>query len=457
MKKLLLIASLSAALAVPAAMAQNPDDGQHTENLKLVWYGVPTGTAANANDARSGIGVNGKFYVVLQNKGVEVYDNSGKIKTITNSTAWVSINCDDAGHVYFRNDIAGWPGADGGGWMVQNNARFCVIDSKTDEVIKSDVSMTNSIGKCRFDALPHIMGNMMVDGFEIAVPNNGAGNRISEFIFSPGLEIEQIGYNIVVTDAIKMFPSPANGVQTLGSAQLINGGDNMVCLPNNHINITSSLNGWGNNIIMLDLDPDTYEYSFKGKYLNTPNHSSVGGFMVFEYDGVNYVVYPTGMYSVDSPAGDGFFVTPLELVDSPQNTTPTQDPQVWADELHKAVAFHYATEGIQSAFNYRGINVEPVDGKPGVFNLYFFNPGKSMQMWELDLTEAGAGIGDLVADNGNARIFGGAGAVIVDGADHAAVYTFDGRLVAQGRESIPVAAGVYIVKAGTTVAKVIVK
>ena len=80
-----------------------------------------------------------------------------------------------------------------------------------------------------------------------------------------------------------------------------------------------------------------------------------------------------------------------------------------------------------------------------------------MEVWTLDLTGSGAGIDDIVADKGEAKIFGGRGVVVVDGADKAQVYNAAGQLVGQGAGSIAVEPGVYVVKAGTTTAKVIVK
>ena len=102
MKKHLLLASLAIASAVPAMKAQSFDPGdatvvRYSDNLKLEWYCVPTGDAANksAGIARTGIGVNGKFYVSIREKGVAVYGPEGQIKMIDKDDTWISINCDD--------------------------------------------------------------------------------------------------------------------------------------------------------------------------------------------------------------------------------------------------------------------------------------------------------------------------------------------------------------------------
>ncbi|MDE7458690.1 MAG: hypothetical protein K2M77_07450 [Muribaculaceae bacterium] len=461
MKKQLLLASV--ALMGMSAMAQdpNPDDATHSTNLTLQWYGVPTGTCADANSARSGIGVNGKFYVVMQNKGVAVFNQEGQIKTIDNANAWVSINVDDAGNVYFRNDKGGWAGPEGAGWYLSENAQFCVIDSKTDVVVKSDIPMAGGV-KCRFDALPHVMGNLLEGFTEITVTANATGNIGYEFMYTD-LEQESFVGQFNIGNSLKEggFPSPANTVQTLGMAQLFapdaDGiAQKMAVLSNNHVEVTSSSLGWGNNVACYVWDEEAEGYKFDGKWFNTPNHSAIGGFCMFDYNGKSYICYPAGTTADGFPAGDGFFVMEEELLDTPQNATRDEDPEGWSEQLHKAIATKYATEGIATGNNYRGINVEPVEGEDGKFNIYFYDPAKSMQVWTLDLTDA-AGINDIVADKDAAKIFGGVGAVIVDGAANAQVYTIDGALVAQGNGSIAVPAGVYVVKAGTTAAKVIVK
>lgn len=468
MKKQLLFASV--ALMGMSAMAQdaapNPDDATHSTNLTLQWYATPTGTCADATAARSGIGVNGKFYVAMQNKGVAVFNKDGQIKTIDNASTWVSINVDDAGNVYFRNDKGGWAGPEGQGWYLSENAQFCVIDSKTDQIIKSDISMEGA-PKCRFDALPHILGDMINDFIEIPVTGNGTGGLGFEFMYS-SLEQQSFVGKFDINGALKQggFPkidenTNAGVVQTLGMAQLYNPdadgiAQKMAVLANNQVSITASSLGWGNNVAYYVWDDDSEGYKFADKWFNTPNHSSIGGFCMFDYNGKSYIVYPAGMTADGFPGGDGFFVMEEELLDTPKNVTASENPEEWSAQLHKAVAYKYTTEGIVTGNNYRGINVEPVAGEEGKFTIYLYCPGKSMQVWTLDLTST-AGISSIAADKDAAKIFGGAGVVVVDGAAKAQVYSIDGALVAEGTGSIAVPAGVYVVKAGATAAKVIVK
>ncbi len=138
--------------------------------------------------------------------------------------------------------------------------------------------------------------------------------------------------------------------------------------------------------------------------------------------------------------------------------TPKEEGTDWNEQVHKAVAYKYATDDIKTGNNYRGINVEPVEGEEGKFTIYHYNPYISMEVWTLDLAGNDAGIADIVADDAKAaKIFGGLGVVVVDGAEKAQVYSLSGSLVAEGKGKIAVPAGVYVVKADTTVAKIVVK
>lgn len=472
MKKHLLLAT-AALVGTASAFADglpNPagEGIIRSTNLTLEWYAAPTGAAANkGNDAnggaRSGIGLNGKFYVVIANKGVQVFNKEGQIKMIDNPTTWVSINCDDAGHVYFRNDKGGWPGNAGN--FNSANAHFCVIDTKSDEIIKSDIPM--QAGACRFDQLPHIYGNMVTDFINMPVPVTASGFTGYNFLYDalePTGEAAKIDFGVSLKDG--GFVSPANKPQTYGSAQCFEPNEDerykIAVLANPYNNpdenaaaTTASWFGHGNNIALYEWDEDEYDYVFSGKWFNTPNHSAVGGFCMFKYNGKNYICYPAGTLS-NYPSGDGFFVMEEDLVDSPMNMTPTQEGTDWSEQVHKAVAYKYATEGIPTGNNYRGINVEPVDGRPGVFTIYHYNPYVSMEVWTLDLSGS-TGIEEIVADKDEAKIFGGVGVVVTQSEGPAQVYTLAGQLVAQGKGTIAVPAGVYVVKADNKAAKVIVR
>ena len=466
MKKHLLLASLAIASAVPAMKAQSFDPGdatvvRYSDNLKLEWYCVPTGDAANksAGIARTGIGVNGKFYVSIREKGVAVYGPEGQIKMIDKDDTWISINCDDAGHVYFRNDKGGWndPLACTDGtpmaWYHPEKTMFSVIDSKSDEIIYRDIPMSG-INQCRFDNIPHLMGDMTQGFLEIPVITVSGTDTGVGFLYNDlkvtGTEV----FNAKTCITEGKFPSAAS-ISTLALAQLYNEGSNIAVLANPTNDVTTAAKGWGNNIALYELTEDEI-FMFSGKWLSLPNHNGCSGFNIFKYAGTDYILYPTGMFG-EWPAADGFFVAPFKEVDSPKNKTAEEDPADWSAQLHEGVAYIYATEGYGAeGTNYRGLNVEPVEGEDGKFRIYLYCPYKVMEVWTLDLSGT-TGIEDIVASKDEAKIFGGEGVVVTQSEGPAQVYTLAGQLVAQGKGTIAVPAGVYVVKADNKAAKVIVK
>lgn len=464
MKKHLLIASLALASAVPAMHAQDPSDRTvvtYSTNLSLDWYCVPTGDAANkaANIARTGIGVNGKFYVVVLEKGVAVYNKDGQIKMIDKDDTWISINCDDAGNVYFRNDKGGWndplactegiPAA----WYHAEKSMFSVIDTKSDEIVARDIPL-KGIGQCRFDQLPHIAGNIMTDWVEMPVITVGGSDTGVDFIFDALKANGTQTFNAQTCIKEGKFPSGADR-STMALAQIFNDGESIAVLANPTNNVTTAAKGWGNNIAIYNLN-EKEVFMFSGKWLSLPNHNGCSGFDIFNYAGTDYIIYPTGMYG-EWPAADGFFVAPLKEVDTPKNKTAEESPEDWSAQLHEGVAYKYATEyyGAEGV-NFRGFNVEPIEGQDGKFRIYLYCPYKVMEVWTLDLSGS-TGIEDITADKEEAKIFGGVGVVVTQSEAPAQVYTLAGQLVAQGKGTIAVPAGVYVVKADNKAAKVIVK
>lgn len=484
MKKHLLLSTLAVASLAPLATAQNPATDPNcnpTDNLKLEWYYAPVealvktggiGVQGNATSgptsgdvARTGIGSCGKFFVPVLGHGVYVYGEEGLIQQIDDPDTWISINCDDAGHVYFRTDAGGWfdskscyTNGDPGALYHQDKSTFSVIDAETLSIIKTKVPLPGIGSGNRFDELPHVNGNMVEgDGIEIPILVQGKTSGI-EIIYDKLIPRDnQATFNI--GDVLKKagFPSTnqANTVQTTAMTQMINNGNGIAVLANPTYQVTSSANGWGNNIALFEWDEDEDDYIFSGKWFNTPNHNTCSGFYVFNYLGKNYIIYPTGMQSGEASA-DGFFIMPEELVDTPKNKTNEEDPADWSEQVHKKIAHKYATEFYGFGGSYRGLNVEPIKGDEGKFRIYLYCPYKVMEVWTLDMTGS-TGIEEIVADKDEAKIFGGVGVVVTQSEGPAQVYTLAGQLVAQGKGTIAVPAGVYVVKADNKAAKVIVR
>lgn len=491
MKKHLLLSALAVATITPLATAQNPATDPNcnpTENLKLEWYHAPqeplvknasgagyvVGTkqtgVTGGDIARTGIGSCGKFFVPVLGHGIYIYGPDGLIETIDNKDTWLSINCDEAGHVYFRHDDGGWwdsrscynagtatesPGA----LYHQDKTKFSVIDAKTNRVIKSNIPMPGIGNSNRFDELPHLVGNMVEDDYvEMPILVNGKTSGV-EIIYDKLVPRDnQATFNI--GDVLKNagFPSSGNNaatVKTNAMIQMINGGQSMAVLANPTYQMTSSTKGWGNNIALFNFDEDEDDFVFSGKWFNTPNHSTCSGFYIFNYEGKNYIIYPTGMMG-DEASADGFFVMPEELLDTPRNKTNEEDPADWSVQVHKRIAHKYATDFYGYGGSYRGLNVEPVEGEDGKFRIYLYCPYKVMEVWTLDMTGT-SGVEDIIADIEEAKIFGGEGVVVTQSEGPAQVFTLAGQLVAEGKGKIAVPAGVYIVKADNKAAKIIVR
>ena len=490
MKKHLLLSAVMTATFAPITLADavgNPATDPNcnpSSNLKLEWYLVPSealvktggkdgvvGSAAtgvqSGDVARTGIGSCGKFFVPVLGHGVYVYGENGLIEIIDNADTWLSINCDDAGHVYFRTDEGSWFGKDAcysdgtpGGLYNPGKATFSVIDAKTNQVIKTKVPLYNAPKNCRFDELPHVNGNMVEDRVEVPVVLQGKESGV-EFIYD---KLEPVSsnpatFNIgsVLKDA--NFPKTPNNAQTASTtavAQTFNNGNSIAILANPTYQTTSSRNGWGNNIAVFDWSDDDDDFIFSGKWFNTPNHNACSGFDIFNYQGKNYILYPTGYDpAINESAADGFYVMPEELLDTPQNNNDVYSED-WKTQDHKPVAKKFATAFYGYGGTYRGLNVEPIEGEDGKFRIYLYCPYKVMEVWTLDLSGS-TGIEDIVASKDEAKIFGGEGVVVTQSEGPAQVYTLAGQLVAQGKGTIAVPAGVYVVKADNKAAKVIVK
>ncbi len=445
--RLLLSATIAAGmLASVPAMAADYVAGSHDKSLTNVW-GSCEHAPLGAN-ARTGVGANGKIYVQVHNTGtVQVYDKDGKAKDIKIADKiWVSITADDAGHIISRSDVGGWAGPEGAGWYLSENAKLTVIDSKTDEIIK-DVAMPGG-PKCRFDALPHVQGDLLNGFCAIHAVHNGAGQIFTEFSYQDGEHINTSNIPVTIHEAFTGKPA---GNQTLGQVQAFGDGTKLAVYANPFYAETSSLNGLGNGIALYELVDDAWEYT--GKYFVTPNHSSIGGFMVFEVNGVEYIVYAAGEAEKGVPSGDGFAIAKVTYTD-----TPVSNPETDKAAL---VAVKYAALDAEDNMLYKPganlqcFNVEPVEGEEGSVYIYTYNQGSVMSQWKFTAPEQ-SGITDVTGDMESVAVRGGKGEITVEGAA-AEVYNAAGMLVAKGAGSIKCAAGLYIVKTGDKAQKVVVK
>ena len=338
-------------------------------SLELVWgQAVPVGNGV----ARTGIGVNNKFYAPDYANGiVKVFSSDGSSKDIKMSgKLWVSCTVDQAGHVIVRDDNPGWPGAGTAGNYVPDNGSIAIIDSKNDAIIKEKLPMTGAIVS-RFDALGPVHGDILNDEFTaIYAPVAFTSRSLIEFSYTQG------EYNQATESRYKIheaFTGEAKAPQTLAMAQALDM-DNLAVYPNPRIDETGSAHGLGNGIMHFEyvVTDETEGWEANGKFYVTPDHAAIGGFYIFELNGKQFIVYPSAGVEV---AADAFAVTEVTFADS-----PISDPEEDKDHLiaRKFAATNEAGAILYSpAAYFMGINVEPVADDPNSVLIYTYVAGKN--------------------------------------------------------------------------------
>ena len=165
MKKLLLFAAM-------AAVALGASAGYKIEK---VWsYDI---SSINANNARQGLGMNGKFYINERTESkIYIYDQTGLIDTIPGSPN-MTITRDEAGNIIYSN--VAFPG----NWVT--GASITVVNPTTlDTAVYIIPEFENfTLGRC--DVLGTAKGNMMEDG-ELYITTSTSGNYIVKLVISGG-------------------------------------------------------------------------------------------------------------------------------------------------------------------------------------------------------------------------------------------------------------------------------
>lgn len=165
MKKLLLFAAM-------AAVALGASAGYTIE--KLWSYDI---SSINANNARQGLGMNGKFYINERTESkIYIYDQTGLIDTIPGSPN-MTITRDEAGNIIYSN--VAFPG----NWVT--GASITVVNPTTlDTAVYIIPEFENfTLGRC--DVLGTAKGNMMEDG-ELYITTSTSGNYIVKLVISGG-------------------------------------------------------------------------------------------------------------------------------------------------------------------------------------------------------------------------------------------------------------------------------
>ncbi len=167
MKKLLLLAAM-------AAVALGASAGYTIE--KLWSYDI---SSINANNARQGLGMNGKFYINERTESkIYIYDQTGLIDTITGSPN-MTITRDEAGNIIYANTA--FPGE----W--KNNPTITVVNPETLEskvyTIPEECDPL-SLGRC--DVLGTAKGNMMENG-ELYIATSTNTTTIVKLVITDGV------------------------------------------------------------------------------------------------------------------------------------------------------------------------------------------------------------------------------------------------------------------------------
>ncbi len=353
--------------------------------LTNVWSNTSL-VGQNALSYRSGVGANDKFFVVEHAaRTVHIYDSKTQVGTIAITdikTMWPTATADKAGNIIVRLDkVKEFP------YTTNGDPGFMVIDSKTNAIENPFIPMTQSFGY-RADALGHIDGNILtgedVHAYIVAA-SNGGHKSIDGFCYSEGEFVKELEFPIYFSPE---FPTGAQAVSTTGVAQGYDNNAHVAALPNNTSNITASSKGYGNCILRYDWDGTNYVSS--NQYFITPQHASMGGFLVFDIQGNKYIIYPAGQ-SGDLIAGDAIAISEVAFTDSPVSHDSDTDVL-----LARAYAATNSSGGIMYYGNVStvaGYNVEYIPEEPNSVYLYSYAAGTPMNKWKFTVPDNGVPTG----------------------------------------------------------------
>lgn len=418
-------------------------------SLSVEWANLDV--VASAADLRIGNGANDKFYLNnYKANTVEIYNELGleKALTVPSDYLWVCNNVDDAGNVVVRGSNEVWPGTGAyAGCFYPDKAGnlIFIIDGKTDEFVPGvKYNMTDG-PQGRWDAFGHVSYDVLAPGYWQILASNDAGTTgsITDFIFD-GETGEFSGAESAAGKHHEAFTGASKKHTTLGSAMYYGEADadgfyaTAAVYGNPYAGLTGSnaaadlANGVQRYDYLADED-EVMKWTSSGEYFITPQHSDIGGFMVFTLGAKQYIVYPGG--NSTTHAGDAIAIAEVAFTDSPvgdatldvQNlvarsygaATDTGSPKYFAGSMHQC------------------LNVEPVEGDPT--SVYIYCYAQKCPMVKFKFTDAsadGAGIDNVTVDNN---------------ADAPAEYYN----VAGVRVAHPTAGNIYIRKQGTSVAKVV--
>lgn len=406
MKKILLLAACAVLVGISAKAENLPAKG----SIAQTWN-VPIGTNLTlpANDNRQAFGANDKFYV--QNKvdgAIYAYDKTGaKVGTIKVGGNWPCITTDQAGNFIVRVGNT-WP----------NSFR---TDSAEIKLIKADLSDTVEItlpaelfgttenGRCDF------FGKAQGDVF------SEAGGKLF-LVTGKSTGVLVLNFVSGAFDADNSYLATVSGATVSASTSTVVNTYTRADGTTHYLYVTR-------NAAPVDLVMGE-DGNFTGTAVSLPFKGACNGAWPFSLGGYDFIAYPTVANYLD-----GFAITQIG------DTVPMI-------KVEPTVATN--GNGIQIDW----LNVEPIEGTGVQANLYQYYAASHMTKYLITLDHTATGVENVSKSNVN--VVAGVGTINVTGAKNVAIYNMAGALVSKSANA-QVPNGVYVVRADSKVAKVLVK
>ena len=405
MKKTLLLsfAILASATATQAKVGTTAT--QEGYSLTNEWSCEAMGKIVAGSGTRGGAGANDKFFVMKQgSKDLQVYDQNGLVNTITCPYfLWSSATTDEAGNILVRCDknkttFDGIPSTGG-------NSGFIVVDSKTAEIVKDFVPMTQASGK-RFDALAPVKGDILT-GKDVRIMTPVQNTEFA-YVYSYDQAAVTVAVRGTYTFATpinkELFTASEVQVQTsTGVAMAYDEDKHVAALVNHQFEWTYSAAGkFGNSIanyttvtktisdsqgnVKAYIEPST---EVPVQYFFTPQHSGMTGFNIFTLQDKQYIIYPGGGKSM---APDAFAISEVSFVDTP--LTDMEAPEE-TKVTGKLVARAYAAmnaAGTAAMYTTQAYctptyHIEAVEGDPNSVYIYAYGSGAQGNKWKFTVPE----------------------------------------------------------------------
>lgn len=402
MKTVLTTLALAATMTASAAVGTPSTQDGYKLSLE---YEVAALAEGVANNHRSGVGINDKFFVNVHATGIQVYDKDGNLVTTIKPTEgyknWVSCNVDAAGHLLAQLDVKAFDGT----CSPEGKHGFMVIDTKTNEVLKDFLPMTFGYNN-RFDAMAPVDKDILTDYNTriLAVLNNSKSSyqfsynakdkasgdipeygywKTAAFTTSEGLE----GQTAQTSTGYALQYTPVNASAPVAAIYA-----------NPQYQKTYSDEGlFGNSIRQY-----TGNWNASSNWYYTPMHSGLSGYNFFTLKGKDYIIYPAGK---QNQSADAFAIAEVSYVNSPK-TDMTMAGETLVDgklagtlkaRVYAAVNADGNPLYTASTACTPSYTIQPVEGDESSVYIYVYSSGAPGTKWKftVDKTE---GVDNIAVD-----------------------------------------------------------